>query len=101
MHVVFQDGNTGNIVYRRGRLSALGIEENQNTTLLIYPNPTADILQINGLNKQENYRLLSLRGKELQVGEITKSKPIIEINSLPKGTYVLVINNKNYTFEKI
>ena len=48
VHVVFQDGNTGNVVYRRGRLSALGIEGNQNTTLLIYPNPTADILQING-----------------------------------------------------
>ncbi|MDG2153263.1 MAG: T9SS type A sorting domain-containing protein, partial [Crocinitomicaceae bacterium] len=101
IHVVFQDGNTGNVIYRRGRLSALGIEENQNTTLLIYPNPSTDIIQIKGLDKQENYQLLSLEGKELKVGEITKNKPIIDINQLPKGTYVLVINNKNYTFEKI
>ena len=101
IHVVFQDGNTGNVIYRRGRLSALGIEENQNTTLLIYPNPSSDIIQIKGLDKQENYQLLSLEGKELKVGEITKNKPIIDINQLPKGTYVLVINNKNYTFEKI
>ena len=100
VHVVFQDENTGNVVYRRGRLSALSIEENQNKDVLIYPNPATDLIHIEGVDGPTAYKILSLEGKELETGEVSKNNTNICVKELTPGSYILTLNKKTYSIEK-
>ena len=100
VHVVFQDGNTGNVIYRRGRLSALGIEENQNKDVLIYPNPATDLIHIEGVDGPTTYKILSLDGKELETGEVSKNNTNIWVKSLTPGSYILTLGKNTYSIEK-
>lgn len=100
IHVVFQDGISGNVIYRRGRLSALGVEENQNKDVLIYPNPATDLIHIEGIDEPIAYKILSLDGKELETGKVSKNNTDIWIKELTPGTYILTLDKKTYSIEK-
>ncbi len=100
IHVVFQDGISGNVIYRRGRLSALGVEENQNKDVLIYPNPATDLIHIEGVDEPIAYKILSLDGKELETGKVSKNNTDIWIKELTPGTYILTLDKKTYSIEK-
>ena len=100
IHVVFQDGISGNVIYRRGRISALGVEENQNRDVLIYPNPANDLIHIEGVDGPSTYKILSLDGKELETGEISKNNTNIWVKELTPGSYILTLNKKTYSIEK-
>ena len=100
IHVVFQDGISGNVIYRRGRLSALSIEENQNKDVLIYPNPATNLIHIEGVDGPTAYKILSLEGKELETGEVSKNNTNICVKELTPGSYILTLNNETYSIEK-
>ena len=100
IHVVFQDGISGNVIYRRGRLSALSIEENQNKDVLIYPNPATNLIHIEGVDGPTAYKILSLEGKELETGEVSKNNTNICVKELTPGSYILTLNKKTYSIEK-
>ena len=100
IHVVFQDGISGNVIYRRGRLSALSIEENQNKDVLIYPNPATNLIHIEGVHGHTAYKILSLEGKELETGEVSKNNTNICVKELTPGSYILTLNKKTYSIEK-
>lgn len=58
--------------------------------LTIYPNPAQDYLQIEGLTSGM-YRVINLEGKEILSG--TLETPIIQIDSLKRGFYILEITS--------
>lgn len=55
--------------------------------LLIYPNPTQEILYIN-TEKSVNYRLINARGQLLMHGNVEPEQGI-DVNQLPQGVYLV------------
>ena len=62
--------------------------------LILYPNPTSDLIQISGLTNQENYRLYNQLGKELIGGSIFNNDKI-DVQNLTNGLYFLKFKNGN------
>ncbi len=65
-----------------------GISDPLQNILYIYPNPAHDLLQIQNLTKEYNYRIINLSGRILQAGKI-QVNGMISVASLPPGTYYL------------
>ncbi|OFY23331.1 MAG: hypothetical protein A2W98_05405 [Bacteroidetes bacterium GWF2_33_38] len=75
---------------------------NNNSALNIYPNPANKQLYIEGLEYSDYrsiqiYNLTGQNVRELNVGESVKTI-IVDISDLPKGVYVIRINNKSFKF---
>ena len=100
VHVVFQDGNTGNVVYRRGRISMAGLSENSAKDVLIYPNPTSNEIHIKGINEPTNFTITSNDGKQVMSGIVSENKSSISVQEIPLGNYIITLSNKKYTIEK-
>jgi len=75
-------------------LAASGTIESRSTQYSIYPNPTTDILVIDGLNGVAE--IFNLNGKKVM--ETTSSA--VNIENLSNGTYVIRIGEHNSTFIK-
>jgi hypothetical protein len=60
--------------------------------LVVYPNPTSTILNIDGLHAADNVKLLDLQGK-LILSENQQSKSL-DISTLEKGVYLLRISRE-------
>ena len=60
--------------------------------LVVYPNPTSTILNIDGLHAADNVQLLDLQGK-LILSENQQSKSL-DISTLEKGVYLLRISRE-------
>ncbi len=71
--------------------------------ILIYPNPTSGLLNINMGDKYNGetlqLQISNLRGQVLLTKEVTNTSEFsMEISHLPKGMYYLTINNSKSTF---
>ncbi len=100
IHAVFQDGNTGNVLYRRGRLSAAGLNETGIKSVGIFPNPAKDMIHFSGLEQDTPYRILALDGTEITSGTVKYSDPSIPIENLKSGVYIVQVQTKLIKFEK-
>lgn len=63
--------------------------------IIVYPNPTQDILYINGINNQI-LRVYDLQGRLLQTTEGTQ----VSVSNLPMGSYLLQIGTQVVRFIK-
>ncbi len=71
--------------------------------LKIYPNPTNQFLNIelNSVKPGAHYTIFDLRGKELISKNITDIITRVEVNSLVKGMYlVVIVNDGHVSYEK-
>jgi hypothetical protein len=71
---------------------ATGINDIKNSNIKIYPNPTNNIINIEGLNKNENntIQIFDVQGKLVITKSITE-KGTIDLSELNKGVYVIKI----------
>ncbi|SDF68374.1 SBBP repeat-containing protein [Epilithonimonas hungarica] len=71
---------------------------NSKTDLLIYPNPTSDMIYLKSKEQisGNKYIIHDMAGREISTG-VLDSKQEIKINLLPKGNYILKIGNKYQT----
>jgi len=60
----------------------------------IFPNPSNNFIEINGLTTIENYRIYNSLGKEIKKGVVFENKKI-NIQNLDDGIYFLKIKNTN------
>ncbi|MFN4027892.1 MAG: T9SS type A sorting domain-containing protein [Flavobacterium sp.] len=76
----------------------LGLEDNITDYFGIFPNPATDYLNIkNILNLDvKNITIFDMNGK--QIINISSNNSIIEINSIPKGLYIVRVETINNTF---
>ncbi|NJC26813.1 hypothetical protein GGR27_002323 [Lewinella antarctica] len=78
-----------------GRFSfsnTVAIGERNARTIKVFPNPTADVLQVRGLSgTQADYRIMSLTGRELSSGRISENSTDLEVGDLARGAYFLQI----------
>ena len=74
-----------------------GIEEINNSKVVIYPNPSTEAIKINGINKG-SVRILDLNGQLLQVHDYNINDEIK--HQLPSGYYFLQILTEGKTINK-
>ena len=69
-----------------------GINDIKNSNIKIYPNPTNNIINIEGLNKNENntIQIFDVQGK-LVITKTIKEKGTIDLLELNKGVYVIKV----------
>jgi N,N-dimethylformamidase len=78
----------------------LALAENiSNDKLLVYPNPTHDLLNIEFLtNESFEIKILDLKGKILLTKNNNFEKTTLNVNSLLKGIYLLELTNQEQRF---
>jgi hypothetical protein len=82
-----------NTAARNYQLNVLtGINDIKNSNIKIYPNPTNNIINIEGLNKNENnaIQIFDVQGKLVITKTITE-KGTLDLSELNKGVYVIKI----------
>ena len=70
------------------------------TQLNIFPNPTTDYIQIDGLSNKTQFRLFDSNGKLVLSGDLN-DKEMIDLTNLSTGSYQLVLNNSNFRVIKL
>ncbi|OQC44536.1 MAG: hypothetical protein BWX59_01851 [Bacteroidetes bacterium ADurb.Bin028] len=75
----------------------LGITENTNAVLKVYPNPTTSILQLEGL-QTENIQIMDISGKVVLNANVSGKS--IDVSSLKPGLYIIKANNQVARFIK-
>lgn len=82
--------------------SALGIEEMSDPFgVLVYPNPTSDVLNINSQkSKIESVSVTDASGKTVMTNKISNNSGTIKIGHLPKGVYILTLKLDGQTVTK-
>ncbi|MEM7107249.1 MAG: DNRLRE domain-containing protein [Bacteroidota bacterium] len=69
--------------------------------ITIYPNPTENILKINGATDQlSRYEIRSIHGIMLKSGNLTRGNEEIDLSLLTSGVYTVVVKSKGGTFKK-
>ena len=71
------------------------LENVENGTIIVYPNPTQDVLYIQGIEAQ-TLRVFNMQGSMLQTTESTQ----VSVSHLPTGTYLLQIGTQVVRFIK-
>ena len=75
--------------------SSTSVENVESQTIVVYPNPTQDILYIKGIESQP-LRVYDLQGRVLQVGNGNQ----LTVSNLSSGTYLLQIGIQVVRFIK-
>jgi uncharacterized protein (TIGR02145 family) len=100
---LFQTGkNPGHSVRCTRKAIVSSINEIKNSNIKIYPNPTNNIIIIEGLNKNENntIQIFDVQGK-LIFTKIVNERGTIDLSELNKGVYVIKIGEVAQRIEKM
>ena len=105
-----EDGNVFNVSYNSDSVvlevvesSLLSIGDDivsDFIKVVIYPNPSSEVLNIDGLLTSQKATIYSILGTKIQVFEVNPSDNKIMINNLSNGFYILSVGNVNYRFLK-
>ncbi len=80
-----------------------GVQSENNIYLSAFPNPSTDILNLSVgefKNEELSYQLLDIQGKLLLEARISESNTSINMQDLPKSTYLLhVLGNNHQTIQ--
>ncbi|MDO6759230.1 T9SS type A sorting domain-containing protein [Tamlana sp. 2_MG-2023] len=81
--------------------SSLGLSEaNDALTFNVYPNPTANELNVSGLSTVSNGTIFDLNGRALLTVELSAINSRIDLTRLPAGVYLLNIDGSSLKFVK-
>lgn len=67
--------------------------------IVLYPNPATDYLKLSTFNEKESFKIYNQGGQIVLSGTYTPHQSIC-IQSLPRGSYILRINDSSYSFIK-
>jgi hypothetical protein len=69
----------------------VGINEQQEKKLLLYPNPATDEISVDISEKAygSNLAIINIEGQQLITRQITEPKTQIDISTLPSGVYIV------------
>ena len=73
---------------------SLSLDDFGKSKIKIFPNPSSDFIQVSGLNKTVDFKILDLLGKEIKKGTIYGDEKI-NIQDIAKGTYLLKLGSEN------
>ena len=87
-----------NAVYMLGGLDVpttpiVGVQSIENPDLEIYPNPTTDYVNINGLKSASTIRVYSTTGQLVFTGKAESNKLSVNLSTCDAGLYLLQIES--------
>lgn len=74
-------------------------EQDEKTSINIYPNPFKNFIYIENVNPNENYQIYNTQGKLIKEGTVNYDSKI-HLSSLPKGIYYLNIRREQEIIQK-
>lgn len=78
---------------------AIFLQENESHSkinkILVYPNPTKNVLNIKGLDEGSKITIYNIDGKLFYDGIATKKETTIQLNHVPQGMYIIKIQSEN------
>ncbi|KIA88308.1 M1 family aminopeptidase [Kaistella jeonii] len=77
----------------------LAVGNSEKEAVKIYPNPVRNQITITGISKAQSFEIYSMEGKLIKAGKYSSDKTI-DVNILPKGVYLLKIDDQNLKFIK-
>ncbi len=94
-HFTWQDNLTGNVMYRTAMIDQVGIAEQSQISMKVYPNPVSHTLYISMENKIIPEQIMVLDQHQRTVREINPASGSgeysIDLSDLATGTYVVVV----------
>lgn len=78
----------------------IGIEENGSSKFKLFPNPVKDYITIESENLMNEWKIVSIEGKQMMTGKNTTKLFQIDVNFLTPGIYFLNIENGSKKFVK-
>lgn len=82
-------------------ISSLSVsDENEITSLSIYPNPSKDFIKVSNLSKALNYNITDITGKTI-LSSTLEVDDSIDITSLSNGIYLLQLEGNSKSFKII
>ena len=91
--------DTSNVIY----ITNVGINENENSNIHIYPNPIANelIIEAIGNNEKIEFEIINTIGQVVYKGSLLK-KTIVQTRNFVQGIYVVKLGNgKKFEFKKV
>lgn len=70
------------------------------STIHIYPNPTADMLIIDGVTAKQEITIYSLNGSKVLSTQSQEGTNTIQVSELPNGVYLLRLSNETFKLIK-
>jgi len=74
-------------------LNVLGIDNNENVTLNVYPNPTHNIITVS-IDGVFNFTILNMLGEVVITGH-GNDKTVVDLSDLTRGAYFITVNSDN------
>lgn len=76
------------------------VEETKVSGFNMYPNPTSDFITLTNLPNQSSLELYSITGEIVMQKEVNQPTIKISLMDLPKGIYLMKVNNKTGSISK-
>ncbi len=101
IHVVWQDNNTGQVMYIKGTYEDSTTQINQNNgesfSPIVFPNPANELIKIyTEKNQITQVDLLNINGASISQFLLNSSTVhTIEVSDIPPGIYILKLSNTN------
>ena len=70
------------------------------STIRVYPNPTADMLIIDGAAAEQEIAIYSLNGAKVLSTQSQEGTNTIQVSELPNGVYLLRLSNETFKLIK-
>jgi hypothetical protein len=74
---------------------ALTASKEMDPSVLIYPNPVQDVLQVIGVQIGSNYRIINQQGQTVLSGKTVQFEEKIDVSNLNPGFYVVLFDKIN------
>ncbi len=96
LSLTYLSGDTQAIVFTFGLTQTLStdFELSSVTKVRLFPNPSADFIQISGLKENEEYTIYNILGAKIKNGTISENDQI-DIRDFTIGLYFLKLRNKS------
>lgn len=87
--------------YNQGKIENIPTEliNKQVSSVALYPNPTTDAFQINGIEGLASLSILDISGKQVLAKQVTANENV-SVSSLPQGVYIVRISTAEGSVEK-
>jgi hypothetical protein len=80
------------ILFFQNRAFTIGLDDSKQVSFELFPNPTADLIKIDGIEESVSYEILDATGQRVQEG--TYEQAPINVQALPPGQYVLRLRDE-------
>lgn len=81
---------------------SLGVVENDKKNIVVYPNPTASSLTIQGeFDSNESVTIFNLLGQKVMEHSIDSNEQVVNVAKLASGVYTIYFNSSKATFKFI